>query len=110
MHDAGVLHSARQQQHWQHVRTSFEPLDGAPAGRAHAHARGVCGCTHLKQLDNALVREVQHDADFPLDALGLVGVGQLGLVNDLDRHLAPTQVVHRQAYLQWFSKSKRCSS
>lgn len=46
-----------------------------------------------------LVAEVLHDADLALHALGLVRVRQLGLVDHLDRHLALTQVVHRQAHL-----------
>jgi hypothetical protein len=44
--------------------------------------------THLKELDDALVCEMKHDTYLPLDALGLVGICELGLVNDLDGHLA----------------------
>ena len=55
---------------------------------------------YLKELDHTLVREVQHDPDLALDALGLVCVCQLGLVDDFDGHPALAQVVDAQPNLR----------
>mmetsp|Transcript_9996 Transcript_9996/g.27218 ORF Transcript_9996/g.27218 Transcript_9996/m.27218 type:complete len:258 (-) Transcript_9996:503-1276(-) len=79
--------------------------------RTHIVQQGLVGCMlhyqvqrvgrvhDLKQLDDALVREVQHDADLALDALGLVHVCELCLVDDLDGHLAFAEVMYGQPHL-----------
>ena len=55
--------------------------------------------TDLKQLDDAGVCEVAHDADLALHALRLGRVRQAGLVNDLDCHAAATEMVDADAHL-----------